>query len=129
MTDRRQTWGPPAGAVVVDVVVVLLFVAIGRHTHDHGVSLAGMASTSWPFLAGLAVGWVVVVLPGGDGTAVGSGAVVCLSTVAVGMALRVVAGQGTAVAFVLVALGFLGALLLGWRAGLAVVRRRRTPRP
>ena len=32
-----------------------------------------------------------------------------------GMVLRVVAGQGTAVAFVGVALAFLGLFLLGWR--------------
>jgi hypothetical protein len=38
-----------------------------------------------------------------------------LGTVAVGMVLRVVSGQGTAFAFVLVALGFLGLFLLGWR--------------
>jgi hypothetical protein len=49
---------------------------------------------------------------------------VWLSTVAVGMALRVVSGQGTAVAFVFVALGFLGATMLGWRIVLVVVRRR-----
>ncbi len=38
-----------------------------------------------------------------------------LATVAVGMTLRVIAGQGTAVAFIAVALGFLGLFLLGWR--------------
>ncbi len=32
------------------------------------------------------------------------------------MALRVVSGQGTAVAFIAVALAFLGMELLGWRA-------------
>jgi hypothetical protein len=47
--------------------------------------------------------------------------------------LRVVAGQGTAVAFVLVALAFLGLFLLGWRVVAAIVirgpgrRLRRSP--
>ena len=45
-----------AGAL--DVVAVLIFVAIGRASHDHGETLAGVASTAWPFLAGLGVGWV-----------------------------------------------------------------------
>ena len=40
---------------------------------------------------------------------------VWLSTVAVGMILRVVAGQGTAAAFIAVALAFVGLFLLGWR--------------
>jgi hypothetical protein len=35
--------------------------------------------------------------------------------VALGMLLRVVGGQGTAVAFIIVALAFLGLFLLGWR--------------
>jgi DUF3054 family protein len=35
--------------------------------------------------------------------------------VAVGMTLRVVAGQGTAAAFIAVALAFLALFLLGWR--------------
>jgi hypothetical protein len=41
------------------------------------------------------------------------------------MGLRVAAGQGTAVAFVLVALAFLGLFLLGWRLVLRLVRVRR----
>jgi hypothetical protein len=35
--------------------------------------------------------------------------------VALGMILRVVSGQGTAVAFIAVALAFLALFLLGWR--------------
>jgi len=35
--------------------------------------------------------------------------------VAVGMILRVLSGQGTTLAFIFVALAFLGLMLLGWR--------------
>src|ERR1700731_371230 len=44
-------------AVVLDVCCVLIFVVIGRASHTKGESLAGIASTSWPFLCGLAVAW------------------------------------------------------------------------
>jgi hypothetical protein len=44
--------------------------------------------------------------------------------VVVGMTLRVVAGQGSAFAFILVALGFLGAMMIGWRVLVSAVRRR-----
>ena len=44
-------------AVALDVCCVLLFVIIGRDSHGKGEALAGIASTSWPFLCGLAVGW------------------------------------------------------------------------
>ena len=115
-------------ALVLDCCCVLAFVIIGRASHERGESLGGIASTAWPFLAGLAGGWLAVrawrrplgLFPAGMGA--------WLGTVALGMVLRVVAGQGTAVAFVLVALGFLGLFLLGWRlVPRALVRLRRQP--
>jgi hypothetical protein len=51
---------------------------------------------------------------------------VWLGTVAVGMILRVLAGQGTAFAFILVALAFLGLFQLGWRLLWQRVARRAT---
>ncbi len=106
-----------------DVACVLAFVVVGRRTHDHGVSLHGVARTAWPFLAGLAVGWLA--LARRRAGLVASGAAVAASTVAVGMVLRVVAGQGTAVAFVLVATAFLGLTMVGGRAAALAVARRR----
>ena len=102
-------------AVVLDVCCVLAFVIIGRASHVKGESLAGIASTSWPFLCGLAAGWAasrawlrpLALRP--------AGIAAWLCTVALGMILRVVSGQGTAVAFIVVALAFLGLFLLGWR--------------
>jgi len=102
-------------AVALDVACVLVFVIIGRDSHAKGESLAGIASTAWPFLAGLALGWLaarawrqpVRLWPAGVGAWLGA--------VALGMLLRVVSGQGTAPAFIGVALAFLGLFLLGWR--------------
>jgi len=101
--------------VVLDIACVLIFVIIGRASHTKGESLAGIASTSWPFLAGLGVGWLaargwrrpLAIRP--------EGLAIWLCTVALGMILRVVSGQGTAPAFVVVALAFLALFLLGWR--------------
>lgn len=114
-------------AVIADAVAVAVFVTIGRAAHHHGLTAAGLASTAWPFAAGLAIGWLIVARRSGDGVSVRSGIVVWLSTVAGGMLLRVVGGQGTAVAFVIVALAFLGLFVLGWRAALAALRRSRRP--
>ncbi len=102
-------------AVVLDVCCVLIFVIIGRASHTKGESLAGIASTAWPFLSGLGVGWLaargwrrpLAIRP--------QGLAIWLCTVALGMILRVVSGQGTAVAFIVVALVFLALFLLGWR--------------
>jgi FtsH-binding integral membrane protein len=77
----------------------------------------------WPFLAGLAVGWVITRAWRRPQAIVGVGVGVWVSTVAVGMVLRVVSGQGIATAFVFVALAFLGLFMLGWRALWALTRR------
>ena len=113
-------------AVMLDIASVAIFVVIGRASHVKGESLAGIASTSWPFLCGLAAGWALSrAWPGAAAPGVPAGrwpaavwpagVIVWVSTVAVGMVLRVVSGQGTAAAFVVVALAFLGLFLLGWR--------------
>jgi hypothetical protein len=111
--------------VMVDIAAVLVFVGVGRSVHAHGLSVAGMASTAWPFLCGLGGAWVALTLRGDDGTSVWDGVVATISTVAIGMTLRVVSGQGTAFAFVLVALGFLGAAMTGWRLLVLAHRSRR----
>jgi L-iditol 2-dehydrogenase len=112
-------------AVVLDCCFVLAFVIIGRASHADGESLGGIASTAWPFLAGLVVGWLAARAWRGPFSVVPAGVAAWLGAVAVGMALRVLSGQGTAVAFVLVALAFLGLFLLGWRLVLTQARRVR----
>ncbi|SPT58616.1 MULTISPECIES: DUF3054 domain-containing protein [Actinomadura] len=114
-------------AGLVDVCCVLVFVAIGRASHDEAASLAGFAGTAWPFLGGLAAGWVLWRVWRGPEALVPSGVGVWVTTVAVGMALRAVSGQGTAAAFVIVASVFLGAALVGWRLVRTVTVRRDAP--
>jgi len=119
-------------AVILDCCCVLVFVIIGRASHTRGEGLAGIASTAWPFLAGLAGGWLATgglagrawrqpfgLWPAGVGA--------WLGTVALGMALRAVSGQGTALAFIGVALAFLGLFLLGWRLLAGALRRSPPP--
>jgi hypothetical protein len=98
-----------------DICCVLVFVIIGRASHTKGEALAGIASTAWPFLAGLGIGWLASRAWRRPGALVPAGIAAWLCTVAAGMVLRVVSGQGTAFAFILVALAFLGLFLLGWR--------------
>lgn len=110
-------------AVAVDVLLVVLFCVIGRRSHEEAV-FAGLLHTVWPFATGLAVGWLAAVVldrrrPGGepfDGTRLWpTGVLIWASTLLVGMVLRVVAGQGTAAGFIVVAGVVLAVFLLGWR--------------
>jgi len=102
-------------AAILDCCCVLVFVIIGRASHTKGESLGGIASTAWPFLAGLAGGWLAARAWRQPWRLWPAGVVAWLGAVALGMVLRVVSGQGTAFAFVLVALAFLGLFMLGWR--------------
>ena len=98
---------------------MLVFVIIGRASHTKGESLAGIASTAWPFLAGLAGGWLAArawrqpyrLWPAGVGAWLGDGGA--------GHAVPGGVRAGHRASFVVVALAFLGLFLLGWRpAGL-----------
>jgi FtsH-binding integral membrane protein len=119
-------------AVILDCCCVLVFVIIGRASHVQGESPAGIASTAWPFLTGLAGGWLATAALAGRAWRqpfrlwpAGVGA--WLGAVALGMVFRVVSGQGIAPAFIGVALAFLGLFLLGWRLLARLPALRRSP--
>jgi hypothetical protein len=111
------------GAAALDGCGVLAFVIIGRHTHDHGDSLAGIWHTAWPFLAGLVAGAIVVRAWRRPATLLPAGVGAWLGAAVAGMVIRVLAGQGTAAAFIVVALCVLAAFLLGWRLIARMVMR------
>ena len=112
-------------AVAFDTAVVVAFVAIGRRDHGEDPGLAGLVGTAAPFLVGLLLAWLVAHRRD-EPIALRTGLIVWPVTVAVGMVGRRLVGEGTALAFVIVATCALGVGMLGWRAvaGLAARRRR-----
>lgn len=107
-------------ALAADAVLILVFAAIGRAEHDSGNPVLGVLGTAWPFLAGAAIGWLIVRQLGRrEAIDVGPGITVWISTVLLGMVLRQLSGEGTAFSFIVVATLVLGAFLVGWRVGLA----------
>ncbi len=109
--------------MVIDAVCVVVFAAIGYATHADELTLAGTASTAWPFLAALFLTHAALQARKRTASSLSSGVLVWLATVVGGMVLRQVAGDGTALAFVIVATAFNAATLLGWRALAALLRR------
>ena len=110
-------------ALFADVVCVIVFCTIGRRSHAEGLTVAGIAQTAWPFLAGTGVGWLLI---GGwrrPFTVVPVGVVVWVCTVVVGMVLRKATSAGVSTSFVVVASVSTAVLLLGWRAAAALFRR------
>ena len=114
--------------LLVDVVLVVVFCLIGRRSHDEANAVSGLLRTLWPFIGGLAVGWLATIALYRDKFAgelvVPTGILVWISTLVVGMGLRVVSGQGTAFSFIVVAGTVLAIFLIGWRAGYRLVVNR-----
>ncbi|GAA5089852.1 DUF3054 domain-containing protein [Microbacterium yannicii] len=111
-------------ALAIDVVLVVAFAAVGRASHDSDV-WGGLWQTAWPFLAGLAAGWLVTLAWRAPAAPVRTGLGVWAITVGGGMLLRAATGQGTALPFIIVASVTLLVGLVGWRVIAAVVRRAR----
>ncbi|TFV57678.1 DUF3054 domain-containing protein [Mycobacterium sp. PS03-16] len=124
MTVRRTA----ALALLADAVCVVVFCTIGRRSHAEGLSVAGIAETAWPFLAGTAVGWLAARAWRRPLTLTPTGVVVWVCTVAVGMLLRRLSGQGVAVSFFIVASLVTAVLLLGWRGAAMALRRKQFQR-
>ncbi|MDT0115389.1 DUF3054 domain-containing protein [Microbacterium sp. PRF11] len=125
MSPSRRS---PVLALIIDVVLVVVFAAIGRATHDGdvlGPLGSGLATTAWPFVAALLVGWLVTRAWHRPTALVKTGLPVWAITVTLGMVLRALSGQGVAVAFVIVATITLALLLLGWRAIARLASRSR----
>jgi len=118
---RRATL---VGAFTADLVVVVVFAAIGRRSHDESGGATNVLATAAPFLCGLVVAWVAVALGlrarGREESlllAADNGVLIGLVTTAVGLILRrTLWDRGTAVAFVVVAAAFLTVAMAGWRA-------------
>ncbi|HNA51887.1 MAG: DUF3054 domain-containing protein [Mycobacterium sp.] len=110
-------------AAAIDVLAVLVFCAVGRRSHAEGVTVAGVIGTAWPFLTGTLTGWLLSRAWLRPTALSPTGLTVWIATVAVGMALRALTGQGVAVSFVVVASTVTALLLLGWRLAWRLLNR------
>jgi hypothetical protein len=123
VNDTRRRVRRTLIALLADIVSVIVFCTIGRRSHAEGLTVAGIAQTAWPFLAGAGVGWLLI---GGwrrPFTVIPTGVVVWVCTVAVGMLLRKATSAGVSTSFVVVASLSTAVLLLGWRSVAALFRR------
>lgn len=131
MTESGPRTAPDPRAVrrgvtsfAIDAALVVVFAAIGRASHTEAI-LAGLWITSWPFLLALVAGWTLSLAWRSPLAVLRTGLPVWAITVAGGMLLRAVSGQGVQVAFVVVAASVLLLFLMGWRGLVVLLRRRR----
>ena len=111
---------------VLDLLVVVLFVLIGRRNHDEDGTVDGFFRVAAPFLLALAGAWVWGRKRWSSASHWRYGVVIWVFTVAMGLLLRrVVFHNGTAIAFVIVATLFLGLGLVGWRVVATMISDKR----
>jgi hypothetical protein len=123
--DARR---PLVVALALDVLAVVVFVTVGRRSHEQAAGVVGVLGTALPFCLGGAAGWVAARGWQRPLAMVPTGVAAWVGAIVVGMPLRnLVFGDGTASSFVIVATLFLGATLVGWRLVAAAVSRRRVP--
>lgn len=122
-TARAGT-APVVGALLTDVVLVVVFCTIGRRSHAEGLTLTGIAETAWPFVLGTLAGWLAGRAWRRPTNLYPTGLLIWVCTVAVGMLLRKATSAGTAGSFIVVASITTAVLLLGWRAIATVLARR-----
>ena len=104
---------------LIDVLAVLVFVAIGRRSHEEANSISGLLLTAAPFLIAVVSSWVVLAFVRPNGNFVPALATWAI-TVSVGMLLRnLVFGEGTALSFIIVATIALFVLIVGARLAAA----------
>ena len=118
MTPTSVEAGPSRAAVAslaADVIAIVVFASVGRRSHAEHLTVLGILHTAWPFLAGVAVGWLLSRAWRFPAALLPTGVTVWLSTVVVGMLLRKATGEGTATSFIIVATTATAVLLLGWR--------------
>lgn len=99
--------------LLIDAVLVVIFSVIGRASHHEALDLGGIAQVAWPFLLALLLSHFVARRFPRDHVA--RGIVIWLVTWAFGIGLRLAAGNGAAIAFIIVAGVVLGLFLVGWR--------------
>ena len=108
---------------VLDALVVVSFVAIGRDSHGFANDFAATLQVALPFLLALSVG-VGIAMVWMDPTSWLAGLQIAAVTVVGGLMLRkYVFDDGTATTFVLLTAGWMTAWMVGWRLVAALIVR------
>lgn len=117
------------GALVGDLLVVLLFVAIGVVQHGTPLTTQNLFLVGWPFALGVLLGHLAIRAWRAPFRIWPHGVFVWAITLAATMALRTLFSAGTEVSFVIVTAVVTAVGMLGWRAVALFLTRGERRRP
>lgn len=104
------------GALVGDLLIVLVFVAIGLVQHGDPLTSQNLFIVAWPFAVGALLGHLAIRSWRAPFDLWPQGVFIWAITIAGAMAIRALLGAGSELSFVLVSAGVTAVLMLGWRA-------------
>lgn len=110
----------------MDVALVLLFVTMSRLSHDQSLAPDGVFGTAWPFLVGVAIGWLCT-FSWRTTLSLYAALGVFGCTLLLGIGFRGLTYTGSQPSFVAMATSVLAVLLMGWRLIIYLELRRREP--
>jgi hypothetical protein len=117
-----------ASAAVLDAACLAVFVALGRESHDIDAGFGWYLTVLWPFLLGWFAAAAALRLYGAWPNRWNMVALTWVAGTAMALILRaVITGRDTPAAFIIVAYGFIGLTVFGWRLalrGVTVLRHR-----
>lgn len=105
-------------AVLIDLALIYLFAYLGRASHAEALGFTDVANVALPFWVGALIGHVVVRYTHHGPRKLAWGALILLSTWAIGHAGRYMVDGSFDWAFLGVSAAFLTLFLLGWRVAL-----------
>lgn len=115
------------GALVGDLLVVFVFVAVGLLSHNNPLTVENVFLVGWPFAAGVLLGHLAIRAWRAPFRLWPHGVFVWAITVATGMTVRTLFGAGTEPSFIAVTAGVTALGMLGWRlAATYLTREERT---
>lgn len=116
-------------AIIADLVLVILFVIVGRASHAEALDVDGIQRTALPFLAGTLMAWIGFLLKRHSGLSLMNGVFAWAMTVVLGILFRLLLGDTAEFSFMLVTALVLAAFLIGWRAVRWLIVRNRPVEP
>lgn len=115
------------GALVGDLLIVMVFVSIGLVQHGTPLTSENVFIVGWPFAVGVLLGHLAIRAWRAPFALWPQGVFVWAITIAAAMVIRTAFGAGTDPSFVIVAAAVTAVLMLGWRAlALRLTRGERT---
>ncbi|GAA1485741.1 DUF3054 domain-containing protein [Brachybacterium fresconis] len=117
------------GALVGDLLVVILFVTIGFLQHGTPLTSQNIILVGWPFAVGVLLGHLAIRAWNAPFRIWPHGVFVWAITLAASMAIRTLFSYGTEVSFIITTAIVTGVLMLGWRAVALFLTRGERKRP